>query len=165
MPPSRRRSARCSSTARTRSACAARAWGLSWRPREPVVETPTPARASEPDRVVVAFVRALRAADLEVPVGATVAFAEALGAVDATRRDDVYWAGRATLLRRPEDAPVYDRVFARCFDGVLDLAVAAEGAPQVIQLAVDDGSDDPEGDDANDVDDNDGVPTLIVRWS
>src|SRR3954471_1652865 len=117
MPPSKRRSARCSSTARTRSACAAPVWGTSWRPRAPVVETPTPARASEPDRVVVAFVRALRAADLEAPVGATVAFSDALGAVYDTRRDDVYWAGRATLLRRPEDAPVYDRVFARCFDG------------------------------------------------
>ena len=69
-----------------------------------MVETLATARASQPDRVVVAFVRALRAADLEVPVGATVAFAEALGVVDASRRDDVYWAGRATLLRQPEDA-------------------------------------------------------------
>src|SRR5262249_29768409 len=164
MRPSRRRSAPCSSTARTRSGCAAPAWGVSWRPREPVAETPTPARTSEPDRVVVAFVRALRSADLDVPVGATVAFAEALGVVDATRRDDVYWAGRATLLRRPEDAPVYDRVFARCFDGVIDLMLPTETAPQVIQLAVDDGTDDPEGDDGADVDD-DGVPTLTVRWS
>jgi len=128
-----------------------------------VAETLTPARASEPDRVVVAFVRALRAADLEVPVGATVAFAEALGVVDATRRDDVYWAGRATLLRRPEDAAVYDRVFARCFDGVIDLLLPTESAPQVIQLAVDDGSD--ESQDGPDVDDDDGIPTLTVRWS
>src|SRR6185436_19026053 len=159
-----RPSAPSSSTARTRSGCAAPAWGSSWRPHEPVAETLTPARTSEPDRVVVAFVRALRAADLDVPVGATVAFAEALGVVDAARRDDVYWSGRATLLRRPEDAAVYDRVFARCFDGVLDLVMPAEAAPQVIQLAVDDGSDDPDGDDGSDVDD-DGVPTLTVRWS
>jgi len=129
-----------------------------------VADTLTAARASEPDRVVVAFVRALRAADLEVPVGATVAFAEALGVIDASRRDDVYWAGRATLLRRPEDAAVYDRVFARCFDGIIDLMIPAEAPPQVIQLAVDDGSDDPDGEDAADVDD-DGVPTLTVRWS
>jgi uncharacterized protein with von Willebrand factor type A (vWA) domain len=126
-----------------------------------VAETPTPARTSEPDRVVVAFARALRAADLDVPVGATVAFAEALGVVDATRRDDVYWAGRATLLRRPEDAPTYDHVFARCFDGVIDLIPAVEAQPQMIQLAVDDGSS---GDDGAEVDD-DGVPTLTVRWS
>jgi uncharacterized protein with von Willebrand factor type A (vWA) domain len=74
----------------------------------------------------------------------------------------VYWAGRATLLRRPEDAAVYDRVFARCFDGVIDLLLPTESAPQVIQLAVDDGSD--ESQDGPDVDD-DGVPTLTVRWS
>lgn len=128
-----------------------------------MAETLTPARASEPDRVVVAFVRALRAADLDVPVGATVAFAEALGVVDATRRDDVYWAGRATLLRRPEDAAVYDRVFARCFDGVIDLAVPADAPPQVIQLAVDDGAD--ESPDGEDTDADDGIPTLTVRWS
>src|SRR4029079_5533291 len=91
-------------------------------------------------------------------------FAEALGVVDPARRDDVYWAGRATLLRRPEDAAVYDRVFARCFDGLLELTMRTEGAPQVIQLAVDDGSEDPEGDEGADVDD-DGVPTLTVRWS
>ena len=127
-----------------------------------MAETPTPARASEPDRVVVAFVRALRAADLEVPVGATVAFAEALGVVDASRRDDVYWAGRATLLRCPEDAAVYDRVFARCFDGVIDLVVPVEAEPVTIQLAVDDGSEGSQ--DGADVDD-DGVPTLTVRWS
>ena len=127
-----------------------------------MAETSTPARASEPDRVVVAFVRALRSADLDVPVGATVAFAEALGVIDATRRDDVYWSGRATLLRRPEDAAVYDRVFARCFDGVIDLVLPTEAPTQVIQLAVDDGADEP-GDDA-DVD-GDAVPTLTVRWS
>jgi uncharacterized protein with von Willebrand factor type A (vWA) domain len=128
-----------------------------------VAETLDPARASEPDRVVVAFVRALRAADLDVPVGATVAFAEALGVVDATRRDDVYWAGRATLLRRPEDAAVYDRVFARCFDGVIDLVMPVDAPPQVIQLAVDDGAD--ESQDGDHDDDDDGIPTLTVRWS
>jgi uncharacterized protein with von Willebrand factor type A (vWA) domain len=121
--------------------------------------------ASEPDRVVVAFVRALRAADLDVPVGATVAFAEALGVVDASRRDDVYWAGRATLVHRPEDAATYDRVFARCFDGVIDLLTPAEAEPVTIQLAVDDGSDDAEGDAESDVDDDDGIPTITVRWS
>ena len=128
-----------------------------------MVETLATARASQPDRVVVAFVRALRAADLEVPVGATVAFAEALGVVDATRRDDVYWAGRATLLRRPEDAAVYDRVFARCFDGLIDLVMPTDAAPQMIQLAVDDGSDESQAGD--DIEDDDGVPTLTVRWS
>ena len=121
--------------------------------------------AAAPERVVVGFVRALRAEGLAVPVGSTVAFAEALGALDATRRADVYWAGRATLVRRPEDHATYDRVFARCFDGteLVDL-VAAEA--QTIRLALDgddDGDDDL--DEPPDDGDDDGVPTIAVRWS
>lgn len=120
-----------------------------------------------PDRVVVGFARALRDAGLEVPVGATVAFAEALAVVDPARRDDVYWSGRATLVRRPEDAPIYDRVFARCFDGNVDLTSLATADPMTIQIAIDndtgDGEDDPDPGDA--ADDDDAVPTLSVRWS
>ena len=51
------------------------------------------------DRMAVAFARLLRAADLEVPVGAVTNFVEALGLVGLIDRDRVYWAGRATLLR------------------------------------------------------------------
>ena len=58
----------------------------------------------------VAFVQALRQAGLPVPTGCTVLFAEALA-----ETADVYWAGRATLVRRPEHVPVYDRVFAGFF--------------------------------------------------
>ena len=118
-----------------------------------------------PDRVVVGFARALRDAGLDVPVGSTVAFAEALAVVDAARRDDVYWSGRATLVRRPEDAPVYDRVFARCFDGTVDLTSAEAVDPMAIQLAIDDGTEDADDDSGADDADDDGIPTLSVRWS
>ena len=61
-----------------------------------------------------AFARLLRGAGLDVPVGATLAFAEALGRGRARRAaTGVYWAGRATLVRRPEDVDAYDRAFAR----------------------------------------------------
>nr|MBA2281777.1 hypothetical protein [Acidimicrobiia bacterium] len=50
----------------------------------------------------------MRAAGVEVPVGATVAFARALAEVRDRGTDGAYWAGRATLLRRPEDIPLYD---------------------------------------------------------
>jgi uncharacterized protein with von Willebrand factor type A (vWA) domain len=56
--------------------------------------------------VGVGFARALRGAGLDVPVDSVAAYMEALGAVDS-----LYWAGRATLVRRPEDIPVYDSVF------------------------------------------------------
>ena len=125
---------------------------------------PAVAVGPAPDRVVVGFVRALRAAGIEGPVGTTIAFAEALGALDVSRRADVYWAGRATLLRRPEDTPVYDRVFTRCFDG-LEQVLLADPDVVTIRLALDDGESD--GDDAapdgeGEADDG---PTIAVRWS
>ena len=83
------------------------------------------ATADHPGLVpVVAFVDRLRTAGLAVPVGATVTFAESLGVLDASVRDDVYWAGRATLVTRPEDAGVYDRVFAETFGGEVTLTLA-----------------------------------------
>jgi len=40
-------------------------------------------------------------------VGTTILFAEALGAVGVSTRESVYWAGQATLVRRPEDIDIY----------------------------------------------------------
>ena len=61
--------------------------------------------------MAVAFARVLRGAGLAVPVSSVVSFAEALGVVGLDRRDDVYWAARATLVRRPEDHELFDRAF------------------------------------------------------
>ena len=58
------------------------------------------------------FARALRANGLSVPTGTAVLFAKALALVGVDNPSRVYWAGRATLVRRSEDVPVYDRVFA-----------------------------------------------------
>ena len=63
------------------------------------------------ERMGVAFARLLRAQGLEVPVGSVLAFTSALGALGLGRRSSVYWAGRATLVHRPEDRAVYDRSF------------------------------------------------------
>lgn len=125
---------------------------------------PAPAGARlAPERVVVRFVRALRAAGIDVPVGSTVAFGDALATLDPARRSDVYWAGRATLVRRPEDAAAYDRVFAACFDGA-DLVPGAVPEVLTVRLALDDGddADEPPGDED---DDGDRAPTISVRWS
>ena len=67
---------------------------------------------TDPQPVLVGFVRALRDAGLSEPVGSTVAFVEAVGALAGEPRASLYWAGRATLVRRPEDIATYDRVFA-----------------------------------------------------
>jgi len=112
---------------------------------------------------VVGFVDRLRAAGLSVPVGSTLAFVEALRVVDPASRAEVYWAGRATLVRRQEDVGAYDRVFAECFGGVLtvDLGGAAAAA---LQIALDTGADDP-GDAGGDDDPGPDGDTISVRWS
>ena len=51
----------------------------------------------------MAFTSLLRKADVPVPVGTVITYTDALGAVGIEERDAVYWAGRATLVRRPED--------------------------------------------------------------
>ena len=76
-----------------------------------------PGVASSPDEWAVAFARTLRGCGLAVPISTVIGFAEALGAVGLDRRDDVYWAARATLVRRPEDHRVFDRAFAAFWDG------------------------------------------------
>jgi hypothetical protein len=58
------------------------------------------------------FACVLRRMGVDVPVGATVLYAEALRQVGLDRRTGVYWAGRATLVHRPEDIAVYDAAFA-----------------------------------------------------
>ena len=66
------------------------------------------------DALAVRFAGALRAAGIAVPPGATVVYARALAAAGATP-PAIYWAGRATLVRRPEDVAAYDRAFAAVF--------------------------------------------------
>jgi uncharacterized protein with von Willebrand factor type A (vWA) domain len=112
--------------------------------------------------MAVAFSRLLRGSGLDVPVGSVMTFAEALGAVGVERRGSVYWAGRSTLVRRPEDIQVYDRIFSSFW---LDRPAVQQlpPAPQeiVVGLDVDDdeaGADDDEGESTE-------VPTITVRYS
>lgn len=69
-------------------------------------------RAS-PTRSVVMFCRTLRSEGLSVSVPDTFTYIRALGVVGVREANQMYWAGRATLVRRPEDIEVYDRVFSQ----------------------------------------------------
>jgi uncharacterized protein with von Willebrand factor type A (vWA) domain len=115
-----------------------------------------------PDRNAVGFVRALRAAGLEVPVGATVTFAEALDAVGFARPSSVYWAGRATLLTRVESVPTYDRVFAEFWHGRTEPEPFITALEEVV-LAIEDESGDAS--ESGDAEDDDARPALVVRAS
>jgi uncharacterized protein with von Willebrand factor type A (vWA) domain len=74
-------------------------------------ETRESAQAPPMLDAAVAFGRVLRGAGLRAGTDRLVEFARALEELDASRRDDVYWAGRITLVSRPEEIETYDRAF------------------------------------------------------
>jgi uncharacterized protein len=63
------------------------------------------------DRLAVTFARRLRAEKMAVPTGSVALFVSALSELDPADRDSLYWAGRAVLVKRPEDIDTFDRVF------------------------------------------------------
>lgn len=109
-------------------------------------------------RVAAGFVHTLRSGGIEVPVSQTLRFTEALRTIGISRGDDVYWAGRATLLSRPEDIAMYDAMFLAFFhQDPSGFKVRFEDEPAEASLATDDG--DGDGDGAGDDD------TLALRYS
>ncbi len=63
---------------------------------------------------LVGFGRALREAGLPVGPGRIASLCNAAALLEP---DDLYWAGRATVVAGPEQIPVYDRAFAEYFGG------------------------------------------------
>ena len=63
----------------------------------------------------VAFAQSLRRAG--VSAARTEDFVAALGALDPIKKDDVYWAGRATLCSSPDDLEIFERLFFEWFSG------------------------------------------------
>ena len=117
---------------------------------------------TEVERIAVAFARILRGAGLDVPVGRAVTFAEALTLTGVDRSGAVYWAGRTTLLARPEDIPVYDRAFSAFWRGQTSLTLDTAD-PVELTIVLDDEDEPPpgEGDEPTATE----GPTLVVRWS
>ena len=125
-----------------------------------------PANEPAAERFVVTFANLLRGSGLDVPVGSVITFAKALGEVGLDERDHVYWAGRATLVRRPEDRDIFDRVFAAFFED--RHGFVARSAPRSVTLELDSGGDDEDdpgpgpGDDEPDREDD---PAISLRYS
>ena len=117
---------------------------------------------AEADRIAVAFARLLRGAGLDVPVGRAVTFAQALALTGVDRSGPVYWAGRTTLLGRPEDIPVYDRAFDAFWRGRVGMTMAR--TPPVELTIVLDTEEETEAGEGEEPAEPQG-PTLVVRWS
>lgn len=113
------------------------------------------------DEVAVAFVRRLRDAELDVPVGSALLFVDALGVVGLDRPDDVYWAGRATLVHGPGEVATYDAEFRSFWLGRMPAAASSPALTVRVTLAFDTGG---EGTPAPAGDEPDGT-VLAVRFS
>ncbi len=124
---------------------------------------PTSGASAPPERLIVGFARVLRGAGLDVPPGDVLTYARALGHLGLTDRSAVYWAGRATLVHRPEDVPAYDRAFATYWMARQPFVVQPDPVPFVLQLDSDD-EDEPPPDDAGG-DEGDELASLAVRYS
>jgi uncharacterized protein len=137
---------------------------VSWAP--PSTDDRALPQRSDPAQIAVAFTRVLRGAGLRVPSNSTHTFAEALCAVGLEERAGVYWSGRATLARRPEDIEIYDRAFTVFFDARRSSSERNEDEPLSITIAVDndDDDDDTAGDDEDSGDASDD-PTIELRFS
>ena len=63
-------------------------------------------------RDVSGFVGRLRAAGLPIPVDASITFTRALLQMPPRDDLDLYWIARATLVKRVDDIPIFDAIFA-----------------------------------------------------
>lgn len=115
------------------------------------------------ETAAVAMARMLRGLGVAAPPDASAAYAAALAEVGLARRSSVYWAGRATLVRRPEDVPAYDRAFAAVFEGwAPDGDEEPPAALESVTVLVDTDDEPSPGDAADDPVDG---ATLTLRWS
>jgi hypothetical protein len=95
-----------------------------------------PANADPFTGVLIGFARELRGAGLTVGSGDVLTYFAAMTPLDPTDLVDLYWAGRATLVSRHEDDPVYHQVFRRYFldedgPGRGELKVSVDAAAEV----------------------------------
>ena len=79
---------------------------------------------SEPDLAALcaAFGRLLHSAGLPVTPERTGRFAQAIAFARPVTIDELYWAGRVTLIADHTHLDLFDRAFAQIFRGVLDVA-------------------------------------------
>jgi uncharacterized protein len=66
---------------------------------------------------LIGFGRELRRRGLPVGTGRIATFCRSAAALGALDRTGLYWAGRASLISRPEDAQTFDAVFEEWFRG------------------------------------------------
>lgn len=110
---------------------------------------------------VHAFLDELRHSGVAVPVGSALLYAESLSRLDPSPAS-LYWAGRATLVHRPEEIGPYDDAFSRFW---LNRA-AGGGEEPAEQESITLATDDPEGPEPPEADaDDEAGPEQTLRFS
>lgn len=115
---------------------------------------------SDAERMAVGFARLLRSLEVPAPLDSVLTFVDALGLVGLDDRARVYWAARATLVRRPEDIDTFDRAFAVFWEH-RESPDAPDREEISITLAVDDGTEGSEDGTSTASDD----PSITLRFS
>lgn len=114
-------------------------------------------------RMAVGFGRLLRSCGVRLPLSSTLAFREALSTVGMEHRDHVYWAGRATLIHRPEDHDLYNKAFAVFWEQRTG-GKSEDVTPEPLRITI--ATDAPEdGDDPAGSDDTEREPSIDLRFS
>ncbi len=112
------------------------------------------------ERFVVRLAEELEIREVPVSPRSLIAFTEALSLIAGSGRSGIYWAGRATLLNRPDDIEAYDRAFLVWWDA----ASPSPGSTHPIDETL--GFDLPTVDAADDGPASDETaPDVSVRWS
>ncbi|MFO7531605.1 MAG: VWA domain-containing protein [Candidatus Limnocylindrales bacterium] len=86
------------------------------------------------------FTRALRAAGISTDIGAAIDYSRALTLIDIGEREQVRAAGLAIFVRRRDEVPVYDEVFARFWQRY-ELAIEPMAPELLLEAAA--GEQDP----------------------
>jgi uncharacterized protein with von Willebrand factor type A (vWA) domain len=77
---------------------------------------------------LIGFGRELRRRGLAVGTGRIVTFCRSAAALGTLDRSDLYWAGRASLISRPEDADAFDAAFREWFREGTPIELGVPGA-------------------------------------
>ena len=114
----------------------------------------------DPQRLAVAFGGVLRRRGVAVPLGSVALFVDALGVLNLSDRDSVYWAGRAALVHRPEDIASFDGAFGQFW---LGQPPPTSALPRIVPVALEQTDDDPEPDPSGPTETGD--DHTVVRYS
>src|SRR5688500_11542418 len=115
--------------------------------------------------MATAFASTLRRMGVPVTTGDVVSFVEALGQVGLDARTAVYWAGRTTMVRKPEHHPAYENAFAAFWLQRELVRTSREIEPVVLALDDEVADDEPDPEEDPDGDGGDEARMVSVRYS